>query len=318
MKKYPSIEQFRQVIREVKSRHDFVGKDEDGKVIYQHTSDYPVLDFKGTVKLHGTNAGIVFYKDRVEFQSRERVLSLTSDNAGFMLAMSAKDLSFLISGIAFEESVAVYGEWCGGSIQKGVGLSKLPKMFVIFGYMADGHWVDINRSDSNQGIYHIDDFPTFNVRIDFNYPEQIQNRLIELTLQVEEKCPVAAHFGVDGVGEGIVFTCVSDPTIKFKSKGEKHSASKVKVLNAVDTEQVESIREFVEYAITENRLKQGLQYLSENGFELSPKSTGDFIGWVVRDVIKEEQDTIVKNQIDLKKANGIIAAKIKAWFFNNF
>lgn len=320
MKKYPSIEQFRNVIRTVKTRHDYQGKDDEGAPIYQHLSDYPILTFKGTVKLHGTNAGIVKYKDRIEFQSRERVLSLEEDNAGFALFMSNKNLDFLFEGIEFNDHIAVYGEWCGGNIQKGVAVCKLPKMFVIFGYMVDDVWIDIPADkifDKEMHIYHIDMFKTFLIDIDFNSPESVQNTLIDLTISVEEKCPVGATFGVEGIGEGIVFTCLSDPTLKFKSKGEKHSSSKVKVLNAVDTEEIESIKEFVEYAVTESRLNQALQYLKDNNIELHQKSTGDFLSWVVKDIIKEENDTIVKNQIDLKKAKSAIAIKARQWFFNN-
>lgn len=84
------------MIRNVRSNHDYQGSDEKGYPIYQHTENYPTLKFKGTVKLHGTNAGIVNYGDRLEFQSRERVLSLEEDNAGFMRAMSTEKLDFFI------------------------------------------------------------------------------------------------------------------------------------------------------------------------------------------------------------------------------
>ena len=201
MIKYPSIEQFRNVIRAVKSRHDFKGKTEDGEALYFHDTPYPKLMFQGTVKIHGTNAGIVKYKDPsgftdIEFQSRERVLSIGSDNAGFTLAMSGKNLDFLFEGIDFKEHIAVYGEWCGGNIQKGVAVCQLPKMFVIFGCMVDGVWKDKEhiRFDNEQGIYNIHQFPRYDVEIDFNNPEAVQNTLIELTLAVEEKCPVGYYF----------------------------------------------------------------------------------------------------------------------------
>lgn len=317
MIKYPKIEQFRSVIRDVRTRHDFKGKDENGVAIYEHTDPYPTLKFKGTIKLHGTNAGIAQYKDRREFQSRERILSLTSDNAGFMLSMSAKNLDPLFEGIQFNESVVIFGEWCGGNIQKGVAIAGLPKMFVIFGCLVDGEWVDYFYTDVEQNIYHIDQFPNWYVDIDFNTPEAIQNKLIDLTLYVEERCPVGLYFGVEGIGEGLVFTCTSDPTLKFKSKGEKHSSSKVKVLNSVDTEEISNIADFVEYSVTENRLKQGLEQLKANGFELNTKNTGEFIRWIVNDILKEEQDTILTNQINIKKANGQIASKAKQFYFNN-
>src|SRR5690554_4911167 len=115
MIKYPSIEQFRNVVKDVRLRTDYAGKDEEGNNIYQHTSDYPTLKFHGTVKCHGSNGSVVRYKDRTEYQSRNRVLSLTSDNAGFMLAMSGKNLDFMFEGIEFNEYIAVFGEWCGGN-----------------------------------------------------------------------------------------------------------------------------------------------------------------------------------------------------------
>lgn len=317
MKKYESIEQFRNVIRKVRTNHDYQGKDENGDAIYVHLSPFPKLKFKGTVKLHGTNAGIVLYKDRsMNFQSRERVLSLEQDNAGFMLAMMGKDLNFLFDGVEFTEYIAVYGEWCGGNIQKSVAINGIPKMFVIFGYKVDGIYVDVFPQSNEQGIYNINQFTTYDIEIDFENPELIQNKLIELTIEVENECPVGKYFGVSGIGEGIVFTSVDDATLKFKSKGEKHSSSKVKTLNAVDTESLEGLKEFVELAVTENRLEQGLQYLQEMGLSLENKSTGDFLSWVVKDVIKEETDTIVANQFDVKRIKSAVGVKARMWFLN--
>lgn len=316
MIKFPSIEQFRNVIRDVRTNHDYQGKDEQDQPIYLHSSPYPVLEFRGTVKLHGTNGAIVKYPDRIEFQSRERVLSLTSDNAGFMLNMSGKNLGFLFTGLGFTDHIAVYGEWCGQGIQAGVAISQVPKMFVVFAYKIDGEWINIQRSDPEQGIYDINSFPTFRMKIDFNSPESAQNALIDLTNQVEAECPVGKHFGVSGIGEGIVWT-TADRRYIFKVKGEKHSSSKVKTLAEVDVELIESLNAFVDYALTESRLQQGLMKLQEMGKEVSQKSTGDYLRWIVGDIMKEEEDTIVKNGFDPKKLNPIISNKARQWFFNN-
>ena len=317
MIKFPSIEQYRNIIREVKTNHDYQGKDESGQPIYRHLSPYPVLDFVGTVKLHGTNSSVVKYKERVEFQSRERVLSLQQDNYQFMLSMSNKSLDFLFEGIEFNEHIAVFGEWIGQGIQSGVAISNLPKTFVIFAYKIDGVWIDIQRSDFSQNIYHIKNFPTWNLEIDFNSPESIQNRLVELTEQVEKECPVGKHFGFLGTGEGIVWT-TPDRRYCFKVKGEKHSATKVKTLAAVDTELVESMNEFVDNVLTESRLRQGIDKLKEMGLEVSQKSTGEYLRWIIGDILKEEQDTIITNQFDPKKLNPLLSNKARVWFFNNF
>jgi len=320
MKKYPSIEQFRNVIRNVRCNHDYQGKDDDGKAIYQHKDNYPTLAFRGTVKMHGTNAGIVKYSDgRIEFQSRERVLSIEEDNAGFMTEMMSKDLEFLFSGFPHNEYVAVYGEWCGGNIQKGVAINGLNKMFVIFGIMVDDSWVDLptHLYANEEGIYNALQFKTFDIEIDFNNPESVQNKIIEMTTSVEEECPVGMFFGKQGVGEGIVFTCVSNQDLKFKSKGEKHSASKVKVLNAIDTELMNSINEFIELSVTENRLEQGISFFKENNIEIDPKNTGAFLGWVVKDVLKEESDTLISSGLDEKKVKNAIVNKARTWFLNS-
>lgn len=321
MKKYPSIEQLRNVVKKVRERHDYVGRNEEGKPIFQHTSNYPMLKFKGTVKLHGTNAGIVKYSDgSIQFQSRERVLSIGEDNAGFMFSMSENNLDFLFKDFEYSgyDYIAIYGEWCGGSIQKGVAINGLPKMFVIFGVMVNDVWIDLPPSlhKNEIGIYNILQFPTYEVDIDFNSPELIQNSIIEMTIGVEEKCPVGLNFGIEGVGEGIVFTCIEDQELKFKSKGEKHSSSKVKTLNAVDVEEVNNISEFVELAVSENRLNQGLSFFKENNIEVDSKNTGEFLRWIVTDVLKEEKDTLEVSGLNEKKVKAAIVTKARMWFMN--
>jgi hypothetical protein len=318
MIKYPSIEQFRHIVRTVQLQHDYQGKDDAGEPIYQHTSPYPILTLNGTVKLHGTNAGIVRYKDgSTKFQSRERELTLEQDNAQFMLTMSCKQLDFLFDGIDFDESIAVYGEWCGQGIQTGVAVSQLPRMFVIFGWKVDGQWKHgILKSDHLQQIYDIREFETYSVDVDFNQPEYAQAKIVELTLAVEAQCPVGKYFGIDGVGEGIVFSTVyNGEVLRFKSKGEKHSASKVKTIAAVNVEELESLNAFVDYAVTELRLKQGLEKLTEMGKPLDRTSTGDFIRWVISDIVKEETDTITQNNFDVGKINPLVSKKAKNWFF---
>lgn len=320
MKKYPSIEQFRNVIRELKMNHDYQGKDANDGPIYNHISDYPVILFRGTVKLHGSNAGIVRYKDGLtQFQSREQVLGVGNDNAGFYQTHVNKNLDFLFEDIEFNDYIAIYGEWCGKGIQSGVAISQLPKMLVIFGCKVDDVWVDFKKSDPTQQIYNINDFPTFEVEVDFNHPEIAQNEFVKLTEQVESECPVGKEFGVSGIGEGIVWKAMhNDKYYSFKTKGEKHSNSKVKTIAAVDIEEVNSINEFVDFALTENRLKQGLDKLTEMGLPVDQTSTGAYLKWIVGDVLKEEGDTMVKNGLNEKKVCSALSTKARVWFFQNF
>lgn len=316
MIKFPSIEQFRNVVRAARMDSDYRGKDDAGSAIYQHDKPYPELFFLGTVKLHGTNAAIVKYKDRIEYQSRERVLDLQHDNHGFMLNMLSKDLTALFGEVRFEEHCAFFGEWCGSGIQSGVAISGLPKMFCIFALNVDGRWYETQQSDHSQQIYNVKDFGLFGISVNFNNPEEAQNTLIETTNQVEGECPAGKFFGVNGVGEGVVWTAkYRDEFYRFKVKGEKHSVSKVKTLASVDVEQVRNMEDFADQVITDSRLSQAVDWLVDNGKPLDQTSTGDFLRWIYNDVVKEEQDTIVANQLDPKKLGSVLSKKAREWWF---
>lgn len=350
MIKFPSIEQFRNAIRNVSDTAQWTGRDESGTPTYNRTVTKPVLKYRGTVKLHGTNAGIVVdvNEPNIVFQSRERELSITSDNAGFMLYMSSKteQINDMVKQIVsryrsrltgIPKAVAIFGEWCGGNIQSGVALVELPKMFCIFavklldGKDAEGNtigeWIDIESIKDleypDDRIFNILRFGSWDVEIDFERPEFHQNDLVDITTTVEAECPAAKHFGVTGVGEGVVWQCVQpgwySSSYWFKVKGEKHSSSKVKKLASVDVEAIKAVEDFVEMAITESRLEQGLQNLiNEQQKPFDMTSLGDFIRWVFNDAVKEETDTIVANQLNPKALGGPIANKARKWYIDKF
>jgi hypothetical protein len=323
MKSFTDIGQFREVIRSVKTHHDYHGKDENGEPIYGHLTPYPTLRFRGTVKLHGTNAGIRKEKDgSYWFQSRENDLSLEKDNARFYALMNMRPYERLFDGIQFEDTCVIYGEWCGENIQKGVAITQLPKMFVIFAVRIDDVYMDLKQYSHlrmpEHDIYNILDFPHWEMDIDFNEPELVQNKLIDLTMAVEAECPVGKQLGVTGTGEGIVWEHVNGPLrYIFKVKGEKHQNSKVKTLTTVNVEEVENMKAFIEYAVTENRMKQGIDKMVENHVPLELKSTGEYLRWVYNDVIKEESDTIIKNGIDVKKLGSAVSAKARMYWMNH-
>jgi len=118
------------------------------------------------------------------------------------------------------------------------------------------------------------------------------------------------------IGEGIVWTAeVKGVVHRFKVKGEKHSSSKVKTLAAVDVEKLNSIKEFVDYAVSESRFNQALENVFPNSEPIDVKKMGEVIRWVVNDVIKEEMDTLVENQLEPKEINKYISAKVREMFF---
>ena len=181
-----------------------------------------------------------------------------------------------------------------GNIQKGVAVSGLEKKFAVFSVLVDGQYVPvintITPSLCAKGIYRIIDFPTYSIEIDFSNPNLSINTMTEITEEVEKECPVGKHFGNEGIGEGVVWSCsyFEGGFLNFKVKGEKHSSSKVKKLASVDTEKVANIQKFVDYAVTESRLNQAVeQVFTINSQTPDIKGMGDFIRWVVNDVVKE-------------------------------
>lgn len=340
MIKFPSIEQFRTVVSNINRHYNFKGLDENGDAIYDPSMPKPKLTFKGTVKLHGTNAAVSYNAiSGIWYQSRENIITPEKDNAGFAFFAEANKEVF--SGLMLEISenesidlnentITIYGEWCGGNIQKGVGIVNLPKSFFIFGVKITPHaetdeelkakpayWVDYTYLESpDNKIYNINNFTTYTIDIDFNMPQLVQNQLSEMTIDVENECPVAKSFGFSGIGEGIVWTTeVNGVVHRFKVKGEKHSSSKVKTLAAVDVEKLESIQKFVDYAVTQSRFNQALENVFPNDEPIDTKKLGDVIRWVVNDIIKEEMDTMVENSIEPKEVNKYISTKTRDMFF---
>lgn len=276
MIKFPSIDSFRHVNAHIKRAADFHGKPlptitYEGRVKLHGTnagihyipesivdSTVDIVDETRVLgnfinkmigrKPHMVQQTIQVVKESELIpQSRERVLSVgKEDNAGFAAWVAEnRDYLDMIFGLTFDnQEVTVYGEWCGGNIQKGVGLNQLPKMFVVFGYIDHSeNWVDAESNErgilrpfpyfvgkvppSHLGIegqvdefeiednntkpemYHIDLVRPVTIEIDFANPNAAVEKMEELTAQYEAECPWAKMWGVSGVGEGLVWTPAS-------------------------------------------------------------------------------------------------------------
>lgn len=102
----------------------------------------PKLEVVFTEKIHGTNAAVCYNDiDGFWVQSRERILSLESDNAGcaFTAESLKDDWMAIIHELAdyynidlHTKTISIYYEWCGGSIQKKSAVSGLDKRSIIF------------------------------------------------------------------------------------------------------------------------------------------------------------------------------------------
>jgi len=305
--------------------------------------------FVNGILVHNSNAGVCFNKsDGIWVQSRENIITPLSDNAGFAFFVETNKTAFLeiLNQIAEkfeinldENTISLYGEWAGSSIQKGVAITNIPKSFFIFGIKITPHvetdeerkekpayWVDYTTFKNVEAkIFNVNDFKTFEIEIDFKHPELVQNKIVEMTLSVEEECPIAKEFGFSGVGEGIVFTYVNDKgqRVSFKSKGEKHATgSKVKTVKPVDDVRIAKLQELADKVTPEWRLDQMLTNTFNliNGGELDIKRLGEYIKNVSFDVLKEDADIISDAGFEFKDIVKYVSEIAKKYFlvkYNN-
>ena len=233
--KYPSIEQFNKIVQNTKKAMRF------------HNLEEVVLKFMGTTKLHGTNGsiGIVYEKGEpvYQVQSRNNILTLESDNAGFaQFALNPEVKSFvkekiekIYNQLSQEEkvkvlSIFVYGEWAGSNIQKGVAITQMEKFFAPFDVSI--YLEKENQEENNQEVFvrkwlnqkEVEEFKNeelrifpistvvkpeyLNIKFDAISLEKVAKELSNLTIEVEKEDPFAKHFGFSGVGEGIVWKVV--------------------------------------------------------------------------------------------------------------
>jgi hypothetical protein len=325
---FPHIDQFHNMIRAVKETVRFIGCDElTGKPQYDSLKPLPLVEFYGTVKVHGTNAGIGYDPQTGELwaQSRNHVLSDKSDNCGFhTFVMLNKDLFIsILSKLTTDKPIVAFGEWFGSGIQKNVAVADLRRRLMIFAIkiITDDKnpiWLDRSKiehfySPENFIFNAYTTFPTYKIVIDFNTPELAQNLLVELTEKVEKECPIGKYFGKSGIGEGIVWS--SEEFGRFKVKGDEHSSSKTTTLAAIDVEKLASVKAFVDYAVTENRLNQGIeQVFTIQGLTPTPQKTRDFITWIAADVLKEESFAMTENKLIPEEVGKAVADKARQWY----
>lgn len=327
----PSIEQFRNVIKNVKHMVTFTGFDANGDPIHDRSIKAPILKAIGTIKLHGTNAAVC-YNDvsGMWFQSKENIITPQNDNAGFAFFGTQNNDTFLsiIKSLNIDtnkNTVTVYGEWAGKGIQKGVGISEIEKSFFIIGIKVtpfneeeSAFWLeDYKLVLSDNRIFDIRGFKTFEIEIDFENALFSQNKMVDWVMEVENECPVAKEFGISGIGEGIVFSIkFKDSILRWKMKGDKHAGkSKVKVAKKVDDVRLQLIIDIVNQVTPEWRLAQMYDQTFDtlNGGKGSIEKMGDYIRSVINDIIKEDSDIISDAGLIPKDVNANISKIAREW-----
>lgn len=154
MIKYSSIEQFRNVVKDVTHSAQYTGTDVDGNIAMNRNAKMPTLTIVASEKIHGTNAAVCYNEiDGFWVQSRSNIITVDSDNAECAtyihgrgtpgkkdyIAPRKPEWMNIINALANEynidlktNTIAVFYEWCGGNIQTNSAVSGLDKQAIIF------------------------------------------------------------------------------------------------------------------------------------------------------------------------------------------
>lgn len=289
------------------------------------------LTYRGKPKLHGTNAGVRITHDAVIAQSRTQDLDAQNDNAGFAKWVESRREFF--NQISQDRDLVVFGEWAGPGIMKGTGCNLASdKFFAIFMIAypdSDPERAEI-ITDPEDITTMVGELPsdvhilpwigqtleiTWADRTSLQAAAEAANREVA----VFEVCDpwTKATFGVEGIGEGLVYYPEGIRNVKrfgdfaFKAKGEKHKVTKTREAVQVDPEIATSIDGFVDLFVTPARLEQGLDAVGGNA---DPKLTGQFLAWVSRDVEKESGDELQASGLEWKQVAKPIGNAARKWF----
>jgi len=333
--KFPSILGFVNVWKQIAGMFDFPNR--------------PIVRYRAKVKLHGTNGGVRVYSyGKVVAQKRTDDITPEDDNCGFAkFVEETNDYWSSLRPLA-NEYVVVHGEWAGPGIQKKVSVSQIPeKTFFVFSIeTADGHIVNpesIERWLTNENGIHprVKVIPWHEgslIRLDFNdreRGEEIVREINDEVAKIDQSDPyIKSVFGIDGVGEGLVFYPQSveipmtpgrafriedvsnlrlhSQSLLFKVKGAAHGEKGAAKPARMKAEASENAKAFTTAHVHEARLEQGLQAVWPDGVATVQK-IGPFLGWIGRDVEKETEAEREASGLTWKEVAGPIALKAREW-----
>lgn len=296
---WPSIEAWYNVKRNV-SKYDVM-------------PNVSAVDYKGKIKLHGTNAAVVIESTgAVRALSRASVLSRESDNYGFA-AYVADHLAESYSQLSqTNKTIYVYGEWCGKGVQKGVALSQLQsRVFAIFACVVVDNVTEaktficepneLQRFSLTEHSAYVLPWMhscTLNVRTDNVDEIDKINKLVE---EVEQVDPwVKSTFDISGTGEGLVMYPFVDgrctfelfQNFAFKAKGEKHKVVEKEKPVQDNVPSADSVAAYVKLVLTDARYEQGVRATNDGEFKHDMRKVGDFIAWMKADLAKETSNIL--------------------------
>ena len=298
------------------------------------------IDYRGKVKLHGTNAAVQVTTGGVFAQSRTQIIFPgKTDNAGFAAWVETVKDAFLSTTPA---DTIIYGEWCGPGIMKGTAINKVEKkVFAVFAAMSlpmpddAGDYSDaalivepsalLNLVGGIPGVHVLPWYGETRSIPVLGSPEVVEPILaaINADVLVIEGCDpwVKETFGQEGVGEGIVYYPIGAnrkeySDLCFKAKGEKHKVVAKTAPAQIDPTVAASIDEYVSMVLTEPRLEQGARSIAGGELVFDKKTLGTFIGWVCKDVEKETGAELAASNLTWKQVQKAVGDSARRWYLS--
>ncbi len=300
-----------------------------------------VVTYRGKIKLHGTNAAIqILHDGTLKVQSRTAIITSHNDNCGFATWVDSQQESWR-AVVSLEKDMIIFGEWAGSGIMKGTAINNLPnKIFAVFAvamrdlasdvldFIIEPEEITRLIGKINQ-VYVLPWYDKngiiFEPKIEWlAVVDNLQSTvdLINEEVKAIDTCDpwVKKVFGIEGVGEGLVFYPISHlgrksfGDLAFKAKGEKHKVVKTKESVQIDPEIVASAEEFAQLVLTEQRLEQGVRELNAGELVFDIQKVGPFIGWICKDVKKETEAELQESNLTWKQVQNSISSFAKQWF----
>lgn len=304
--------------------------------------DVTEMTWTPKLKLHGTNAAIRFeHGGKVTAQKRSEDIWVGNDNFDFALFVEAYKRQLQDWGAEAlryagpNDAIVIHGEWAGPGIQKSVAVSQIPqKYFFPFAITVvdDGKKI-FDFSDGVIPSGEVIRIPNWikiqqyapSITVDIRFHQNLVDLAAWANTEVEkieaEDPFIKEHFGISGIGEGLVFypevglslgMCSHSSFEKyaFKVKGEKHAVNKAGKPARIKSDIPADAYVFADQHLTNARLEQGLQ---EVGQDIT--LTGKFIGWICKDIATESALEIQESGMDWKtQLSGVITTRAREWY----
>jgi len=329
--RWPSIEQFHHIRKSTKTYPHIYG-------------DMSRVKYIPKVKLHGTNGAIILKRDEMYTQSRKRILNSFKDNMGFDLWFRGAKNYWEKVRDSLDEDMIVYGEWVGSGINGKTAIGSIDrKVFCAFAahplsgpteelplIVEPNNLKKLLLNDKiHNDVFVIPWLENEAIEVDWSLEsdsfKDVLSKANNLVYKVEKLDPfVKETFGVEGIGEGVVYYPISHPgryyfsTLAFKAKGEQHATIKQKKSVQVNPELTKNVKEFVDLVLTEARLEQGAREVGDGTLSFNTKRIGDFLKWICEDVKKECKPEFEAANLDWHPVGKMLTSKARNWYLERF